>query len=77
MITVSAEEIQRDWEKYLHQVKSGETIVITEDDQPIAEIKPVASRGVQLRPFALCAGEFEVPEDFDTPLPDEILDLFG
>lgn len=25
------------------------------------------------RPFALCAGEFTVPLDFNAPLPDEIL----
>ena len=28
------------------------------------------------RPFGLCAGEFVVPEDFDDPLPPEILVLF-
>ena len=30
----------------------------------------------KLRPFGLCAGEFEVPEDFDAPLPEEILNAF-
>jgi hypothetical protein len=25
------------------------------------------------RPFGLCAGEFVVPDDFDAPLPEEIL----
>lgn len=25
------------------------------------------------RPFALCAGEFTVPPDFNDPLPEEIL----
>lgn len=29
-----------------------------------------------LRPFGLCAGEFIVPDDFDEPLPDHILDAF-
>lgn len=29
-----------------------------------------------LRPFGLCAGEFVVPDDFDAPLPDEILKAF-
>lgn len=28
------------------------------------------------RPFGLCEGEFVVPEDFDAPLPTEILDAF-
>lgn len=31
----------------------------------------------QLRPIGLCAGEFTVPDDFDDPLPAEILELFG
>lgn len=28
------------------------------------------------RPFGLCAGAFTVPEDFDDPLPEEILHAF-
>ncbi|NEO36178.1 MAG: DUF2281 domain-containing protein [Moorea sp. SIOASIH] len=30
----------------------------------------------QLRPYGLCLGQFKVPDDFDAPLPDEILDGF-
>jgi hypothetical protein len=30
----------------------------------------------KLRPVGLCAGEFVVPDDFNEPLPDEIIDLF-
>ena len=29
-----------------------------------------------LRPVGLCAQSFRVPDDFDAPLPDEMLDLF-
>lgn len=36
----------------------------------------VASNTNQLRPFGLCAGEFTVPNDFDMPLPEEILSAF-
>jgi hypothetical protein len=28
------------------------------------------------RPYGLCAGEFVVPDDFDDPLPDFLLDAF-
>lgn len=28
------------------------------------------------RPFGLCRGEFVVPDDFDAPLPESILDAF-
>ena len=31
---------------------------------------------IKQRPFGLCKGEFVVPDDFNEPLPDEILDLF-
>lgn len=30
----------------------------------------------KLRPHGLASGEFTVPDDFDEPLPDEILDSF-
>jgi hypothetical protein len=29
-----------------------------------------------LRPFALCAGEFSTPDDFDAPLPEHIVREF-
>ena len=31
------------------------------------------SQQKELRPFALCAGEFIVPSDFNDPLPEHIL----
>ena len=30
----------------------------------------------QQRPYALCANEFYVPDDFDSPLPEEIIKEF-
>lgn len=33
-------------------------------------------RQKELRPFALCAGEFIVPSDFNEPLPEDILREF-
>jgi len=29
------------------------------------------------RPAGQCVGEFTVPDDFDAPLPDEVLEQFG
>lgn len=40
------------------------------------ETRPTTSSGKQLRPFGLCTGEFIVPDDFDVPLPEEILSAF-
>jgi antitoxin (DNA-binding transcriptional repressor) of toxin-antitoxin stability system len=75
MEIVSVEEIRRDPLGYLRRVEAGETLLITRADRPVAEIKPV-ERGPEekgLRPVGLCTGEFAVPDDFDVPLPEEVL----
>lgn len=76
MLTVTIEEIQRDIATYLHQVEAGETLIVMQAGKPVAEIRPISATVKQLRPFALCAGEFTVPDDFDTPLPEDILTAF-
>jgi prevent-host-death family protein len=73
MTWVSVEEIKRDLPAYLHRVEAGETLIITQAGKPIAEIKPAAPSPKTLRPFGLCAGEFIVPENFDDPLPEDII----
>lgn len=76
MVQVSVEEIQQNLRAYLQRVEAGETVVIVRAGQPVAEVKPVVERPETLRPFGLCAGEFTVPEDFDAPLPEDILRAF-
>jgi antitoxin (DNA-binding transcriptional repressor) of toxin-antitoxin stability system len=75
MVTISVDEIQRDLLGYLRRVEAGETLLIVRADKPVAELKPVnQDAGVErLRPAGLCAGEFTVPDDFDAPLPEDIL----
>lgn len=77
MTSITLKEIQRDLRAYLHRVRAGGTILILDADRPVAEIKPVAAPPEDLRPYALCAGEFRVPDDFDGPLPDDVLALFA
>lgn len=76
MAQVSIEDVQRDLSTYLQRVEAGETLLIVRAGKPIAEVKPVVARVETLRPFGLCAGEFLVPEDFDAPLPEDILKAF-
>ena len=80
MTTISIDEIQGDLAGYLRDAKAGETFLVTQFGQPLAEIKPVvpAEEGKKksLRPIGLAEGEFVVPDDFDAPLPEEILREF-
>lgn len=79
MVTISIDDIQRDLVGYLHRVQAGETLLVLEANQPLAEIKPVREFAVGVgepRPFGLCAGEFVIPDDFDAPLPEDVLQDF-
>ena len=76
MNTVTIDEILWDLGGYLQQVKAGKTFLAIDADQPVAEIKPVTQIGAGPRPYALCAGEFRVPDDFDTPSPEEFIARF-
>ena len=76
MMQVSVEDIQQNLIVYLQRVEAGETLVIVRAGQPVVEMKPVKTGAETLRPFGLCAGEFAVPEDFDAPLPEDILRAF-
>ncbi|MDX2242806.1 MAG: type II toxin-antitoxin system prevent-host-death family antitoxin [Leptolyngbyaceae cyanobacterium bins.302] len=75
MLNVTIDEIQRDPLGYLQRVEAGEVLVITRSNKPIAELRPIIG-SKQLRPFGLCAGEFTVPDDFDAPLPEDLLSPF-
>jgi antitoxin (DNA-binding transcriptional repressor) of toxin-antitoxin stability system len=74
-MNVRVEDIENDPREYLDRVLQGETVVITRADEPVAEIRPLRG-GKGRRPIGLAKGEFVVPDDFDDPLPGEILDAF-
>ena len=76
MVTTTVEEIQQDFLGCLQRVGQGETVLVLQDDRPVAELRPVPPVSSESRPYALCAGQFVVPDDFDSPLPDEILSAF-
>jgi antitoxin (DNA-binding transcriptional repressor) of toxin-antitoxin stability system len=73
MITVSLQELQQDPNALLDRVEAGEHLLVIRGGRPVAELRPVPPAQRASRPFGLCAGEFVVPDDFDAPLPDDVL----
>jgi len=53
----------------------GRRIPITKRGVPVARLVPVEAQKGK-RQLGFCEGKFTVPDDFDAPLPDEILDAF-
>jgi antitoxin (DNA-binding transcriptional repressor) of toxin-antitoxin stability system len=41
MTTISIGDIERDWSGYLQRVRAGESLLITDHERPIAELRPV------------------------------------
>jgi prevent-host-death family protein len=59
----------------LVEAAAGEEIIIAKSGKPLARLAPLA-RTPQKRRLGILAGKLRVPEDFDAPLPDEVIDAF-
>jgi antitoxin (DNA-binding transcriptional repressor) of toxin-antitoxin stability system len=69
------EQIANQAAEYFHRVIEGETVIVYQGNRAVAEIRPLTETE-SLRPVGLAAGEFVVPDDFDDPLPNDLLDAF-
>jgi prevent-host-death family protein len=61
--------------RLIDQVNAGEEVVITRHGRPVARL--VAAQAAKPRRPGLLEGQgYWVADDFDAPLPDDLLDLF-
>ena len=74
MVTVGVHEEKTTLSEMLRRVAAGEEVTITRGGDPIARLVPV-QRGSP-RVLGQDRGLFEVPDDFNAPLPDEMLAEF-
>jgi prevent-host-death family protein len=74
MLEVGVHEAKSTLSELLRRVAAGEEVTITRSGEPVAMIVPVPRRGP--RRFGADQGVFEVPADFDAPLPDELRKAF-
>lgn len=66
---VAIKDGQVKWLDDKPNIKSGRAI-ITILEEELFTFNPT------IRPYALCVGEFRVSDDFDSPLPEDILQDF-
>lgn len=72
MLTVNMHEAKTQFSKLIARVEAGEEIVIARDGTPVARLvaeRPARARRIPGRDRDL----FTVPDDFDAPLPDDLL----
>ncbi|HET9767655.1 MAG TPA: type II toxin-antitoxin system Phd/YefM family antitoxin [Thermoanaerobaculia bacterium] len=75
MDSVNVHQAKTHLSALLKRVEGGEEIVIARSGQPIAKLVPLTSPEKTREPGAW-KGQIWIAEDFDAPLPDEILDAF-
>ena len=68
---INVQEAKTHLSRLLARVEAGEEIVIARDGRPIARLVSIHEHAV--RAAGSAKGEFSVPDDFDAPLPEEIL----
>jgi prevent-host-death family protein len=73
-VEVNVHEAKTHFSKLLRRVAAGEETIISRAGEPVAKIIPIGSR--TRRRFGIDRGVFEVPDDFDAPLPEAVLDTF-
>jgi prevent-host-death family protein len=60
----------------IERVEAGEEIVIARAGRPVARLAPLLPRR-RRRKLGALDGRFRIPEDFNAPLPDDVLKAFS
>ena len=74
MTTRNIHAAKTHFSKLIEEVEDGEEVVIAKAGKPVARLVPFARPAK--RKLGLLAGRLTVPDDFDAPLPEEIIAAF-
>ena len=61
--------------KLLERVALGEEVIIAKAGKPVAKLVAIESERPRFK-LGFAKGVFVVPDDFNDPLPNEVIDLF-
>jgi prevent-host-death family protein len=77
MQTVNIHAAKTHLSRLLDAVADGEEILIARAGRPVARLVPLQGAAApQRRQLGRLAGRFSVPEDFDAPLSEDVLNGF-
>src|ERR1700742_463896 len=69
---VNIHEAKTNFSKLLQKVALGEEVIIAKAGVPVAKLVPVINKPAE-RPLGLYRGQIWMADDFNAPLPDDIL----
>ncbi len=74
MTTLNIHAAKTHFSRLIEEVEDGEEVIIAKAGKPIARLVPM--KKTTKRKLGLLKGRLIVPDDFDAPLPDEVLAAF-
>jgi prevent-host-death family protein len=75
MRTVNIHAAKTQLSRLVDAAAAGEEIIIAKSGKPVARLGPLVDAGPKRR-LGILAGKLRVPEDFDAPLPQEVIEAF-
>jgi prevent-host-death family protein len=75
MRTVNIHAAKTQLSRLVDAAAAGEEIIIAKSGKPLARLGPLYSARKKRR-LGVLARKLRVPEDFDAPLPDEVIQAF-
>lgn len=75
MRTFNVHEAKTHLSRLLEAVEAGEEVLIARAGKPVARLSPLAPRAARRRLGSL-AGQINVPDNWDDPLPPDVLASF-
>jgi prevent-host-death family protein len=75
METINIHDAKTHLSRLVERAEHGEEIIIARSGRPVARLVPLASQE-KPRVFGRMRGKIRIADDFDAPLPDEVLALF-
>lgn len=76
MPTVNIYEAKTQLSKLVDLASSGTDVVIARAGKPVARLTSLSSKEKRIINFGALEGKGWIAEDFDAPLPDDLLALF-
>ena len=71
MATVNISEAKRQLSRLVERASRGEDIIIARNGTPVARLTTLAEKKAVR--FGVLAGKVRVSEDFDAPLPEDVI----
>jgi prevent-host-death family protein len=76
MATVNIHAAKTHLSRLVEAAERGEETVIARAGRPVAKLVPIAPAQAEKRVLGLLEGKLIIFDEFDDPLPDDILDAF-